>query len=213
MMLTPNKIGVSIMSAGFCYAILFTSGVLKVGRTSDIHGRLKSHVDSAKAIGGGVSKIFFSYQIDDFQFRESALIAMASKLGSVFNGREYFSGIKISQVRELMAMTVGPYVECDSVSKGQAAGSLTVSVNPYIISMSNRGAKPKRGVRERIKAVLEKLGPSSAAVVANRVKSISGLAMIDELESMVADEILGRDTIRHSRNMTSCNKYFLLGSE
>jgi len=179
------------MSTGFCYAIMFTSGVTKFGMTSDIAGRIKSHKHAALAHNSYVSKVIFSVEHRNYKQSEDAVLAMAKNSGKKQTGNEYFSGMSVREVSEIMSAVCGKVIECEDVTKGGTAGQVLLLISPYVISnRSKRGKKSSSTVSDRILSILNHNTGTTLAVLHNKtkiMKSEIAVALLKlEGESMVS---------------------------
>lgn len=86
------------MRAATVYVIQFSSGVLKVGQTSNPKARLADHAKVARAHGHGVEETLISPPHTNYLANERALITFCSARWSLIAGREYFADADIEEV-------------------------------------------------------------------------------------------------------------------
>jgi hypothetical protein len=96
--------------AGHIYVVEFTSGVVKVGKSTAPKARLASHVHHALIHGGGVRRSWASARHHGCTETERELIAYCKKDGVAAFGKEYFTGVSFADVRgfaSLLACNAG----------------------------------------------------------------------------------------------------------
>lgn len=197
------------MIAGFCYAVMFSNGTVKFGRAADLYGRLRSHTDDARKFGVGVVKLFFTYQVGGFCELEKVILSKAREELEPVHGNEYFSWKTLDSVRAIFSSCVGGYVECESIASCGKSSTVSVKINPYIISeRSLRGAKSKDSISDKIVKVCASFhGGATIAVICNRIKGQARLSIELEVSRLVASGRLERDTMLHAANGTTVVKY------
>jgi hypothetical protein len=88
------------VSAGYVYALGFSNGSVKVGRSKNGQRRLGDHKSTARKFGLTVTDEWLSPAHIEWERNEEALKAIAAGLGGIVAGREYFSGIEFAAVRD-----------------------------------------------------------------------------------------------------------------
>lgn len=75
---------------GHIYVIEFSSGVVKVGKTTDPKRRLAAHASLARVHGGAIRASWMSQQICGYDDAERELIRLCAQVAGPVVGREYF---------------------------------------------------------------------------------------------------------------------------
>jgi len=103
-----------IENLGYLYILELDSGVIKVGKATTPHVRLRNHISNAAAMGRVVVRGWVSTPHKNFSENEQELIrACAAKASRVIR-REYFEGIGIAAARDLVrAMEFLPWTSQD----------------------------------------------------------------------------------------------------
>lgn len=94
---------VSITSAPMdcLYVIAFSNGFIKVGRTNDPIGRVKSHRDRVACMGVKQVDVVHFICEDNVQAREAWLIAECASRATERHQNEWFTGLEFEEVRAL----------------------------------------------------------------------------------------------------------------
>jgi len=87
-----------ITDAGYVYAIGFSNGDVKVGRTQHIRTRLRTHKRSARRAGLAVADCWVSPLHVEWDINEDTLKQVGIKLGGTPVSAEYFTGLDWSEV-------------------------------------------------------------------------------------------------------------------
>lgn len=92
------------------YAIQFSSGTVKVGRSFDFDRRLKEHTKTALAHGVTVTGEWHAL-VDNGSSAESNLMWLAGAVGgtSIKGNREYFAGANFEALVELATQEYGDF--------------------------------------------------------------------------------------------------------
>lgn len=96
----------AVPGKGYLYAVEFSTGVVKVGQTTDPRARLGAHRSHADAYGVAVANFWLSAAHRDYILSETRLIKECRKLGSR-ERREYFHGIEFAPIVALGIQAVG----------------------------------------------------------------------------------------------------------
>lgn len=89
------------MIAGYVYVLAFSNGTIKVGRTKNARQRLSAHKSDARKFGTAVTDQWFSPLHAEWIENETALMKIATELGGVAQGTEYFNGADFAAVVEI----------------------------------------------------------------------------------------------------------------
>lgn len=87
---------------GFTYALTFSDGITKVGRTINPYGRLNAHRRVAEKRGVFICRWWMSKRHDLCSISERKLIAAAHEIGTLVDRCEYFTGC--DDLLELIAL-------------------------------------------------------------------------------------------------------------
>lgn len=81
-------------TAGFVYAIRFSSGTVKVGQSKDAGRRIKEHAKNASCHGVQITDQWTSY-LESYENVEGRLLILAREMGgvSIPSNPEYFTGL------------------------------------------------------------------------------------------------------------------------
>lgn len=83
---------------GHLYAIEFSSGTVKVGRSTDVTRRIATHVAAAAAHGATAECIWISEPVDRLDRREHELLAFCRARWQLTTGGEHFRHADIVQI-------------------------------------------------------------------------------------------------------------------
>lgn len=82
---------------GYVYVIEFSTGLVKVGKTSDPAKRLETHRGNGAAFGADITRYWVSAAHDNFDSNETLLIQAMRDLGGTSNRAEYFTGVSMEE--------------------------------------------------------------------------------------------------------------------
>lgn len=93
----------------YIYVIAFDSGTLKVGRSADAVGRLRTHSREANRHGVGVTSQWHSAPCSarEAVLYERQLIAFCASQGTLRAGTEYFAGLEHGEVQSFAEALAG----------------------------------------------------------------------------------------------------------
>jgi hypothetical protein len=75
---------------GHIYVVEFTSGVVKVGKSTEPEKRISAHSKFAEIHGGSIRTAWISRELVGFNGAERELIKLCSQISAPVFGREYF---------------------------------------------------------------------------------------------------------------------------
>lgn len=107
------------MRVGHIYAVQFSSGVLKVGQTTQPKTRLADHAKAAQAHGHSVAETLVSPPHVNYCDNERLLIAFCEEQWRLIAGREYFADADIEAVvrfTNAMTFTVATQAQLDAIA-------------------------------------------------------------------------------------------------
>lgn len=90
-------------TVGYVYAVIFSDGVLKIGRGKRPKNRVKVHSAAAVLRGATVKASIISGRLLDSHRAEKELINFCMAIGDVIHGREWFSGVKYEKVEHFIS--------------------------------------------------------------------------------------------------------------
>jgi hypothetical protein len=85
---------------GYIYAVEFSLGIVKVGRTNNPRARLYQHEKTVCCFGGSVTRAWFSSAHRNWRENERILLEHAGRLGERLAETEYFRGCDFDAVLE-----------------------------------------------------------------------------------------------------------------
>ena len=96
------------MRSGYVYGVLFSDGLVKVGRMSERSSRLSSYGVAASLRGSSVSRMVTSGFVVDSVREENKLIQWCRQHGNQAAGREWFDGISFDLLEAFILTDVKP---------------------------------------------------------------------------------------------------------
>lgn len=96
------------MRTGYVYGVLFSDGLVKVGRMSERSSRLSSYGVAASLRGSSVAKTVTSGFVVDSVREENKLIQWCREHGNQAAGREWFDGINFELLEAFILTDVKP---------------------------------------------------------------------------------------------------------
>lgn len=87
----------SAVPGGYVYAVEFSTGIIKVGRTNRPRVRVADHLRDAQKFGGSIEQLWLSVEHVNYIDNERSLI---QNLGRAHSGYEYYSGLDFNAVVE-----------------------------------------------------------------------------------------------------------------
>lgn len=85
-------------TSGHLYAIEFSSGTVKVGRSRDLIRRIDTHLAAATVHGATADRIWISEPVDRLDEREKELLAFCAARWKLAAGSEYFCDADIAAI-------------------------------------------------------------------------------------------------------------------
>lgn len=111
------------MTSGFLYAIQFDTGTIKVGKTIHCAKRISEHRNNFQNAGVGIVATY-SAPCSAMDKREELLLKRLAELGGkVTTGKEWFSGLKFSDVFAAMDKILSIEMECKPEPEEKASDS------------------------------------------------------------------------------------------
>lgn len=192
------------MITGSVYAVLFTNGLFKVGYSSNVASRIRSHIGSGKSFGFELEMFFFTELHPSPERTERNVLGYCSDR-FVQNSPEYFEGGDYHSVREAMMQTKkmvawgsGMTTRGDTIlipmSKSIGAGNYASSSREYA-----------KDLRARVLAVIKKNPGLTVGVIKNRFRRQDITDILDDLE-MAKDVSVER--FGHPKNGRDVLKYY-----
>lgn len=155
--------------SGFVYAVEFSNGTVKVGKTSDVASRIYSHQHHARAVGVDVMMIVISTEVENENSAEKIILEGMKKIREI-HSREYFKNASASDVTSIMKERNIPYILCRQVKKVTHKG-----VSSYMAEIIPSGnisdlRPPAYELENRIKSFVEKNKGISMGVIVNKMR-------------------------------------------
>lgn len=191
----------------YCYAVCFTNGVVKFGRTSDLHARLSAHVSSAVNHGVMCLCALVSGSLDSKDDERKMLAAATSRLTKNDGGHEYFSGTPNDAMGVMLfagLLPIASYPTKDGRSIKFSIASVGFDFSSVRMIKSNTG----RCVRQSILRVLKK-GKLSHGVLCNRVRSFDVREVTEGLQNLTQTGEVKRTERLHAGNQNVVYDYEL----
>ncbi len=105
--LLSSRLPEDASDGGYCYAILFENGMVKVGSTTKPEQRFGTLEAHAAAFGTVISLWWISHAHADYVGTEQAVLGSARELGGRRRGREYFEGLDFHALVEIANRCAG----------------------------------------------------------------------------------------------------------
>jgi hypothetical protein len=172
-----------------CYAILFETGLLKVGRTGNILDRVKKHKDDASIHSVGVIKMWLAIDVDDSKRLEVSLIRRASENFNKFRN-EYFSCVTEREARAIVSNHGEFFIECLDVKPASQDNCISLIVGS---KQSKFESQPKYEDDKRVKKILKLIGENkkiTRGVIINRLRPAKKDTIDALLDSMLLDKVI-----------------------
>lgn len=122
---------------GQVYAILFSDGLVKVGRGYDARSRVITHEGAAKARGVKVVEKYFSGPLIDPKSCEKKVIEYCKKNGDLAHGLEWFSKINYEALKEYIKANLPRANEQEIFKKREEIKNKAEEVGKYIFDSIN----------------------------------------------------------------------------
>lgn len=182
----------------YCYAVCFSNGIIKFGRTCDLHARILSHVTSAAAHSITCMCALVSGSSDSFE-DEKAMIAKAKLfLEQQEQGSEYFKGtaedaLDVMTRAGLLPIPTYPDKESQGGGIRFVVARVGTDFSGYkIVRLAN--TKPKSVI-----SVLRKT-PLGEGVIKNKMRGVPPEEVLAQLDALVKEGTVLMETKRHKRN-------------
>jgi hypothetical protein len=111
----------AITDDGHVYVVEFTSGVVKVGKSTRPTDRLASHAKYAQIHGGDIRQSWISERHHGCSDTERKLIDLCKMRGEVVFGKEYFRGISFRAARDFADLATHLVVNAGQLGPGVIA--------------------------------------------------------------------------------------------
>lgn len=99
--LTVEQLPGKAKFGGYVYLVEFDNGTVKVGSTANPKARFETFRRDAHAFGLSIVRTWLSVLHDDYQRNEEKLLGLAAERGTSRDGREYFTGTTLADLRAL----------------------------------------------------------------------------------------------------------------
>lgn len=188
------------------YGVLYSNGIFKVGRSSQVINRIKTHVRRGVSMGSPVSCCFISQPVDNPKTMEQVLIDNASKVLTRIT-REFFSEASMESAGEIMASLGLLVTWTDGMIINKKDGNPLVSC-PIDLHLSD--SKYVMTLAKSKLVSLIKENPFITAGVLNKSMEREG---IDKghtnllLRELLEDRKIKEFTSIHPKNKTTIYKY------
>ena len=194
----------------YCYCVVFDSGVLKFGRTANLHSRLSSHISNASIHGATCTAVVVG-SVMDSQSLETKVIRLANEMLKKHHGNEYYLGDCDDAVSVMMRAGMTPTVATPT-KDGSGLNFLVsrtadVAARYKLISESSSTT----GIDRAIIRVL-KSGQFSKGVLLSRLKKFERGDVCDALDIMVGQGIIYMNPTIHPRNGLTIENYSINSS-
>lgn len=193
----------------YCYAVCFSNGVVKFGRTSDLHSRLHSHVSHAASHDLICMGVLVSGSPDS-KADEAVMLRFAkSLLPSTSSGNEYFKA-NMEQAFTIMCKAGLLPVPCHPETAGN---SLRFSIARFGMDMANFKIVKRTVDRDIKEAIIERLvkSPLGFGVICNRMRHNSRTEVAEALDELCEEGTLTYVEITHPTNKRVSKVYRIAG--
>lgn len=191
----------------YCYAVCLSSGIIKFGRTVDLHARLSSHVNGAAAAGITCQCALVSGSGDSLADERRMLRVAKDVLASHDHGNEYFKGtpedaLSVMVTAGLLPIPAYQHKDTQSGSLRFVIARIGVNFNEYRI-VKTKPAKV-RGVMSVIRE-----DPLSIGVIKNRCRNVTPEDVEAEVRRLVSCGDIIETTTTHPINKRVTRFYSL----
>jgi len=170
-----------------CYAILFDSGLFKVGQTSDLLKDINNYRGEAKSeYGAEIIKLWIALDVKGYVSLHAEMRDQAKLKLQRFRN-EYFSFVSVESARDFIACIESQFTECLDVQPSQhpdcimlVVGSKNAIANPYDSYETKSKVK-------RIINLLNSNGSLTKSVIANRMRPTSKYTVDALIDLMVSN--------------------------
>lgn len=191
----------------YCYAVCLSSGIIKFGRTVDLHARLSSHVNGAAASGILCLCALVSGSNDSVSDERRMLHVAKDRLQPHDHGNEYFKGSPEDAVSVMVAaglLPVPTYQDKDSQAGGLrfVVARVGGNFNEYKIV---KAKEPK--VKDVISVIRKE--PLSIGVIKNRCRNTKPEMVEEEVKRLLSCGDIVETTNTHPINQRVTRFYAL----
>jgi len=116
---------------GYCYAIEFSNGTVKVGRTKNLVSRLTDHKKTAKKFDIDIVRMIFTECVDKHSFLEKRLLGFASSICREINANEYFIGVNLQDIEDYLMKSGIYFARSYSIPRFSEDGLLVVTMDQH----------------------------------------------------------------------------------
>lgn len=193
----------------YCYAVCLSNGVIKFGRTIDLHTRLASHVSAAAAMGVICMCALVSGSTDCVSDERKMLEWANALLKPQNHGREYFKGTPEDALQVMLHAGLLP-VPAHAVKDTSVGGLRFVVAQMGGIFEGYRLVKPSKvsEPRHRIMQAL-KGGTLGIGLLRNKARGLEPDIFDKSLAAMVEDGSVKVSETTHPVNKRVTKRYSL----
>lgn len=191
----------------YCYCVVFDNGVLKFGRTENIHSRLSSHISNASIHGATCTAVVLGSTMDS-KVLERAIVAQANKALDKHHGNEYYLGDCDDAVAVMVLAGMTPTVA--TPTKDGSSLNFLVSRTAQVAARYKitTQAENTDSLKGAILRVLQS-GPKTGGVMVSRLRKYEREVVEGALVTLSEQCIIQADLSVHPRNGKTVETYSL----
>ena len=192
--------------AGRCYAVVFSNGHVKFGRTKLLGKRVSRHKHAAAAHAVDVSEVIFTSLIKDEKFAEKEILKMAMSVFERSSG-ETFVATSTADVVAVMRSIGADITRAMDVVLQNGRTVAIIDDNPECAS-ADRFMFDQSLVAERISSVLAD-GPKTTGIIYNRIRGVPRRDVDAAIIAMVTSGEVVKNQRNHPKNKRIVSEYSL----
>ena len=179
----------------YCYAACMSNGIIKFGRTTDLHSRLYTHVSSAAVMGVSCVCALVSGSADSVSDESKMMRAAKDTLSAHDHGNEYFKGTPDDAVSVMLKAGLLPIPTYPD--NASASGGMRFVVAR--LGMDFCGYKMVRIRPQKSRSVVSVLGkkPMGEGVLKNKCRGMTADQVMQELDFLIK---IGRVSVTEKKH-------------
>lgn len=194
----------------YCYCVVFDNGVLKFGRTANLHSRLSSHISNAAIHGSACTAVVVGSVLDS-QSLEMKVIRIANEMLKKHYGNEYYLGdcddaVSV-MIRAGMTPTVATPTKDGSGLNFLVSRTADVAARYKLITASSSTTQLDGAILRVLRS-----GAMSKGVLISRLRKFDRGDVCDALDIMVDQGVIYMKPSIHPRNGLTVETYSINSS-
>lgn len=191
---------------GYVYAVVFTNGTAKIGKTKSPGSRLSTLAHNAKCVGVGTKRIFLSHSMANMSATEAELISAASKSWKSISN-ESFDDVSALCVKKLFMKLKIPYIEILDAKRKVYNGKSVTSCTIIDESDPDDGVFFQEDEKTRDKLLRLMSEGLSLGVIVNRMRPLREKDIYPHVSKMIEGGIVEEIVTFHKKKGTEIKKY------